>query len=898
MRHTKHLVAALFALLLLQTNTLSHAQIALPAAGIIDTIAGSLNSPGGVAVDRRNGTIYFTDSTSSNRVVKKIDPTTGTVSVYAGGGWFANNSRKVEEPNGTWIYCGPLLNGEGGPATSAQLGTPSALAVDQNGNLYIADQDDNSVFKVTTDGIIHGLVGNGCPVDTGDGGLAANATIGMPVGVAVDTSGNVFISSYLGNYVRKIDTSGIISQYAGGVYGPYSKSTVLPGYCGEGDDAILAQLSSPKGLAVDSNGVLYIADSSNGRIRKVVPGTANSEKCFTPLSGYTPSGYIIEDVTGSLNNPTGLALDTVDNLYISDAGNSRILKMLLSVSNAPIYTIAGNGIAGFTGDGGLAINAELGGSSNLEVSNIALDSNDNLYIGDTTNQRIRAVGASTIMSASCSPNPTAYGSGTTCTATITGTNPTGTITWTINGSAWGIDTLTGSADSISGLSTENGGTYTIQASYSGDTNNPPGVAATILTIKTAQTITFTAPTSPVTYGVAPITLSATATSGLPVTFSIRSGPGQISGNALTITGPGTIVVAANQTGNASYMPAPQVTQSVVANYSLPAHSVITTYAGNGQAGYTGDGGLAANAELKTPFGVAVDSNGNVYIADANNNRIRKLTASTGNISTVAGSGLGGDSVALDASGNFYIANTGSNRALLGRLSNGNIYLIAGNANGTAGYSGDNGAATSSYLHTPQGIAVSKTTGNVYIADTANNRIRMINASTDVITTVAGNGTAGYTGDGSTATSAEISSPYGVAVDSNGNIYFADAANNRIRKVTATTGVISTVAGNGTYGYSGDGGTATSAQLYLPTGVVVDTADNIYIADYGNNRVRMVTASTGIISTVAGNGTAGFSGDNSSATSAALYHPAGVALDASGNLYIADAYNNRVRVIGH
>jgi sugar lactone lactonase YvrE len=158
------------------------------------------------------------------------------------------------------------MNGTGGPATSAQLGTPSALAVDQNGNLYIADQDDNSVFEVTTDGIIHGLVGNGCPIDTGDGGLAANATIGMPMGVAVDSSGNVFISSYLGNYVRKISTSGIISQYAGGVYGPYSKNPVTPGYCGEGDDAILAQLSGPKGLVVDSNDVLYIADSSNGRI--------------------------------------------------------------------------------------------------------------------------------------------------------------------------------------------------------------------------------------------------------------------------------------------------------------------------------------------------------------------------------------------------------------------------------------------------------------------------------------------------------------------------------------------------------------------------------------------------------------------------------------------------------
>ena len=583
------------------------------------------------------------------------------------------------------------------------------------------------------------------------------------------------------------------------------------------------------------------------------------------------------------------------NSHIADSANNRILEFV--ASNQTIYTIAGNGTAGFAGDGGLATSAEFGQPGHTGVYGIALDSHKNLYFPDANNQRIRVVGGSTMLSASCSPNVVGYGQGTTCSASILSSNPTGTIAWTINGSAWGTDTLP--TNSISGLTTESAGAYTISATYSGDSNNPPGSASTTLTIESyAQTIAFTAPTSPVTYGVAPITLTATATSGLSVTFSIVSGPGQISGNTLTVTGPGTIVVAANQAGNSSYAPAPQVTHSVVANYALPAHGIITTYAGNGTANYTGDGGLAANAGLNTPFDIATDASGNVYIADANNNVIRKLTASTGNISTVAGSGLGGDGVAVDSSGNFYIANTGSNRALLGLISNGNIYLLAGNINGTYGYSGDGGTAPNALLHAPQGIAVSKTTGNVYIADTANNRIRMITASTDVITTVAGNGTAGFTGDGSAATSAEISSPYGVAVDSSGNVYIADTNNNRIRKLTFSTGKISTVAGNGTYGYNGDGISATNAELYLPTGVAVDSSGNIYIADYGNNRVRMVTVSTGVISTVAGNGTAGFSGDNNPATSAALYRPAGVALDASGNLYIADAYNNRVRVVGH
>jgi sugar lactone lactonase YvrE len=876
----------------------AYAQVQPPANGYINTIAGSLNNPGGVAVDRRNGTIYFTDGSSPNRVVKKIDPTTGIVSTYAGGGWYANSPRQIQEPNGTWVECGPLIVGYGGPATSAMLGAPTALAVDQSGNLYIADEDDNRVFEVTTDGIIHGLVGNGCPLNTGDGGLAANATVAMPIGVAVDAAGNVFISSYLENYIRKIDTSGNITQYAGGRYGPYSNPPVTPGDCGEGSDAILAQFSSPMGLAVDSNGILYIADSSNGRIRKVVPGTPNSQICFHPLPGYTPSGYVIEDVTGSLNTPTSVALDTKGNLYINDSGNNRILEMLQSNSQYT-YIVAGNGSPGFSGDGGPATSAALGGTTFLEVSNIDLDVNNNLYIADTTNGRMRMVSPSTIMSASCSPNPIVFGSDSTCTATLTGSSPTGSVTWSIDGSVWQTRQLNGSNSQINGFTAQSVGMHTITAAYSGDSNNLSGVASTVLTIKATQTITFTAPTSPVAYGVPPITLSATATSGLPITFSIISGPGTINGNTLTVIGPGTIVVAANQAGNVSYMPATQVTRTVVANYALPAHGIITTIAGNGTAGYTGDGGLGANAELNSPWGVTVDRSGNVYIADANNVAIRAISYTNGYIYTEAGSGLGGDGVAADPYGDFYIANTGYNRILIGEPSGStiNYYLVAGSGSGTAGFVGDGGAGSNALLRAPQDVFYySSSPAYLYVADTGNNRIRKVNLSSVVITEVAGNGTASYSGDNGAATSAGLNAPYGMAVDGSGNVYIADTYNNRIRKVTST-GTISTIAGNGTYGFSGDGGAATAAELYMPTGVAVDSAGNVYIADFGNNRVRMVNTA-GNISTVAGNGTAGFSGDGYAATSAELYRPSGVALDASGNLYIADANNNRIRVVGH
>ena len=194
------------------------------------------------------------------------------------------------------------------------------------------------------------------------------------------------------------------------------------------------------------------------------------------------------------------------------------------------------------------------------------------------------------------------------------------------------------------------------------------------------------------------------------------------------------------------------------------------------------------------------------------------------------------------------------------------------------------------MHQTEGVTTDSA-GNVSIADWTNNVIRKVAAGTGVITTIAGNGTAGFTGDGGAATSAELRGPTGVAVDNAGNIYIADQANNRVRKVAAATGLITTVAGNGTAGYTGDNGAATSAELYSPTDLTFDSTGNLYISDNANNRIRKVTIATGVITTTAGNGTAGYTGDNGAATSAELYQPAGLAFDKSGNLYIADVTNN-------
>ena len=345
-----------------------------------------------------------------------------------------------------------------------------------------------------------------------------------------------------------------------------------------------------------------------------------------------------------------------------------------------------------------------------------------------------------------------------------------------------------------------------------------------------------------------------------------------------------------------------------AQVSLPAAGNISTVAGNGTAGYSGDDGLATAANLSVPEAVAVDSAGNIYIADTFNCVIRRVAASTGYISTVAGNGTRGYSgdggpatiaelymptgVAVDVAGNIYFADNQRIRKVT--ASTGIITTVAGS--GVQGYSGDGGPATSAELNWPWAVAVDAV-GNIYFTDTDNQRIRKVAVSTGIITTVAGTGTPGYSGDGEPATSAELNSPFGIAVDAAGNIYFADYFNNRVRKVTVSTGDISTVAGNGTQGFSGDGATATSAEIYYPTSVALDTVGNIYIADDVNDRIRKVTASTGIIQTVAGTGSTGYSGDGGPATGGELFWPYGVAVDTSGNIYIADKDNNRIRAVG-
>jgi sugar lactone lactonase YvrE len=278
---------------------------------------------------------------------------------------------------------------------------------------------------------------------------------------------------------------------------------------------------------------------------------------------------------------------------------------------------------------------------------------------------------------------------------------------------------------------------------------------------------------------------------------------------------------------------------------------ITTIAGTGTQGFSGDTGPGTSATLDSPQGLALDTAGNLYIADTHNQRIRKLNLTTGIITTIAGS--------------------------------------------TAGFSGDGASALAAQLNLPTALALDASS-DLYIADTSNHHIRKLNLTTSIITTIAGNGTQGYSGDSGPATLAAIDSPTGIAVDASNNLYLADTHNHRVRKIAATTGIITTIAGTGSPGFSGDTAAATAANLALPHGLTADSAGNLYLADTANHRIRRIDATTGIITTVVGDGTQAFAGDNGPPTAASLDSPTATTLSPASNLTLSDTGNERIRQV--
>ena len=836
--------------------------------GVISTVAGNgvpsysgdggtatdaeLYVPLGVAVDG-SGNLFIADT--FNERIREVD-SNGIITTVAGTGDI-------------------FFSGNDGQATNTGLYNPTGVAVDDSSNLFIADFGNQLICKVTPNGLITAVAGNGTSGYSGDGSLATNAELYSPSAVAVDAAGNLFIADTGNQRIRDVAPNGIITTVAG---------DGAIGYSGDGGAATNAELSSPQGVAVDGFGNLFIADTGNSCIRKVTRNGIISTFAGTGTSGNSGDGG--EATNAQLSSPAGVATDGAGNLLIADTANSCIRKVGF---NGVMSTVAGNGAPGYSGDGLAATSAELDSPNAVTV-----DGSGNLFIADTYNQRVRRVTAQgpeltfeSILSAGGNYQvivTSAYGSVTSATAVInvlappviispfknvsalvgaqatfsvdvTGTPPLA-YQWLFSGT--NLDDATNASLTLTNVQGSNAGSYAVVV-----TNSEGSVTGVVATLAVGSIITVTTQ---------------------PSNQTVFVGTNLVLGVAVSGTGPFNYQWQFN-------------------GMNLPGN--ITTLAGSGEDGFSGDGSGATNAELSDPFGVAVDGSGNLFIADSGNQRIRKVAAN-GIITTVAGNGTVGYSgdggaatnaalnypqgLAVDGLGNLFVADT-SNACIRKVAPNGIITTVAGN--GTFGYSGDGGLAANAALNNPESVAVDGL-GSLFIADTDNSRIRKVNPS-GIIATVAGDGTFGFSGDDSTATIAALDHPFGAAVDDSGNLFIADTYNQRIREV-APNGIITTVAGDGIPGYFGNGWPAVAAEMHFPESMVVDASDNLVFADSDNERIRKIYDLV-FITTVAGDGTAGYSGDGGAATLAELNNPEGVAMDDLGNLFIADAANNRVRQVG-
>jgi len=676
------------------------------------------------------------------------------------------------------------------------------------------------------------------------GGLSAvpatSTGIGSAGSVALDHIGNLFIADSVNNVVRKVDLNGNMTVVAGNGAPSYLLDVGFDPGCGtigrvgDGGPAVNAELSYPVVLAVDGTANLYIADCYV-LIRKVDPNGIITTVAGTGSSGFSGDGG---PATNAQFQAFALAADNVGNIYMVDGG-TRVRKInTLGI----ITTVAGNGTLGFSGDGGPAINAQL-----FNAFSIAVDNNGNIFIleGDA---RIRKVNANGIIS------------------TIAGTGTAGF-----------------SGDGGPAVSAQiSANTYSVALDSSGNLYMTDG-GSRVREINSAGVIS---------------TVAGTGTQG----YTGDGGPAvsaEITAEVIAVDIFGNSFISDNNSSQGARI------------RKINSVGVISTFAGNGTLGFSGDNKLATKVEIDNPTGLAVDSLGNLYIGDWNNYRIRKVDTS-GQITTIAGTGMpcfgmstcsgdGGPAtsaqlgapygITADGMGNLYFVDGTYGCSCVRKIdASGVIHTVAG---GGTSVPGDGGPATSALLM-PVAVALDSI-GNLYISENnayspSSFRVRKVDTA-GTITTIAGTGTAGFSGDGGPATAAQLSNPSGLAFDSAGNLYVGDGT--RLRKID-THGVISTFAGNGTSGFTGDGGPATNAELAIVDGVAVDRTGNIYITD-GNNRVRKVDTQ-GIIATFAGTGTVGYSGDGGPAADAEFSHPGGLAIDKNGNVFVGDVFNYRVREI--
>ncbi|MBB5058068.1 sugar lactone lactonase YvrE [Granulicella aggregans] len=803
-----------------------------------------------------------------------------TLTVYAAAAGYTPSATTsgeylISSTASSYVYraAGTLFtgySGDEGPAPLAQLNFSLSTTLDAAGNLYIADSQNNVIRKVTTDTkVITTIAGTGIAGFSGDGGAATSAQLSFPYGLATDISGNLYFADNGNNVVRRIDArSGVITTIAGN--GAQQAS-------GDGGPATSAGVPFPTAVALDGLGNIFIATPSSDTIRKIDAKTGT-------ISTYAGGGAGISGDGGpatatTLSDPEGIALDGAGNLYIAEMYNNDIRKV--TVATGVISTVAGQPVvngqnhAGFSGDNGPASSALLN-----EPEGMTVDSSGNLYFADSYNLRVRKIASATGIITTVAGN-----GDQNC-------NPQ---------SGDGGPALSSSFCYPRSVTVDTAGNLYVTDYSRVSFVTAPGAPPTAATSAPAFTLAAGSYAGPQTLTISDtavgaeiyVTLDGTEPTALSAAYQ---GP-------VTITGSVTVKAIALAPG---MLPS----SSTSAGYTIlsPPTAVLKTIAGNGKYGFSGQDGPAASATLGDLEALALDSAGNIYFSDIGNEVVWRISASTGTISVVAGSGTPGrngdggaatsaqlyypQGLAINAAGDLFIADSFNNVVRKVSATTGIITTVAGS--GTFSYPpliGDGGPATMAQLSEPLSLALDGA-GNLYITDFSANRVRMVAAATGIITTVAGTGDNIDKGDGGLATNASIQYPTALTIDKTGNLFFASAQGGSIRRVDAVTKKISTLGGNKNLGNSGDGGVALAAEVRAEA-LAVDAAGNIYFSNVPGS-IRKIDPTTGIISRVAGSGYPGVVADGTSATLASLSQPYGIAFDSSGNLYIAEYNGFRVR----
>lgn len=772
--------------------------------GVITTIYNELEHGSPINKISPNRSTFITFDSLNNlyiiqdNQIMKFDQGTQSISVVAG--------------TNQWGF-----SGDNGPAHLAQLSGPRALVFDSLGNMYIADNNNNRIRKITHEtGIITTVAGSGKDYMSGDvtDGAALQATLPGFYLMAIDPFNNLYLGG--GGSLIKFDTRS-------------AQLTTLmnsgTGSHGDGKPASMGSFWAVYGLAVDNLGNLNFGDIHSVRKIDKETGIVDSSLSMPIPVVDGPIQQLDQD------SPGNMIFDKSGNMYFLDSTRHRICKT--NHLTGMISIVAGTGIGGFSGDGEKATKAQLNSPSRF-----ALDSQNNLFIAEHKNHRIRRVD-----------------------------NITGIIT-----------TVAGN-----GTDADNGAENFNIDNLSADKSRLKGPSA--IALDANDNIYF-------------------------ADYNLLRKIDKKTNILTTIVKfyhdfPDILDLAIDSKGNV---------------YAVDAHEnhiyridkitgVFSIVSGEGEENKADDGGPAINSQLNDPSDIVFDNLGNLYIADTQNNRIRKVDASSGKISTVAGTGketvsrdgipatesnLGYPrSIALDSGGNLYIAGTSDFRIRLVDKQTGIISTIAGTD--VPGYNGDNISAKVAQVGFPTWLALDHQ-DNLYFCDQSNRRIRRIEKKTGLISTVIGDGNFELNPNGTHLNQVKIGDIYGLGFDKLGNLYFSEA--NYIRKIDKTTTILSQISGNGFHGFGGDGGHSSKSQISFPGKPVFDSLGNLFFSDGLNSRIRRIDASTGVITTIAGTGVAGYSGDGGPATLAKLQAISSLAFDPFGNLYLTESFSHRIRKIDH